>query len=111
MTNEKKIEIFRYLESFCKGQNNLLSVIDFDNINYRLTPGYFIDKTTIEFEHSKFVDGKFNYLDIIFKTKSDYFIYLSKTDEWDSYYHIKILFEPQKKDEVYFFIKSQKKIK
>jgi hypothetical protein len=106
MEQVKPSSVFRYLKNFLKKTDSVLSILDVSNVDSKLTPSFFLDKTTIEFEHSIYKDGKMMHLDIIYKTKADYFIYLSKTDEWDSYYHMKILFEPRKRDEVLFFIKS-----
>jgi hypothetical protein len=106
MEEKKTSSLFRHLKKFIKKTDRVLSILDVSNIELKLTPSYFWDKTTIEFEHSIYKDGKMIHLDIIYKTKADYFIYLSKIDEWDSYYHMKILFEPRKRDEVLFFIKT-----
>lgn len=100
---------FKHLKEFIDNKGQFLSIIDFNNIDLQLKPDFFESKTITEFEYSIYEDSKLNILDVIFRTRSGFFIYLSKTDKWDSYYHIKILFETKQKDEVMFLLRSLNK--
>jgi len=108
--NDNNTQInFKHLEEFMDKKGDFLSIIDFNNIDLQLKPDFFESKTITEFEHSIYEENKLNTLEIIFRTKSGFYIYLSKIDKWDSYYHIKILFKTEQKDEVLFLIKSLNK--
>lgn len=99
---------FRYLNFFFE-KNGLHSIIDFNNSETKHVPSYFSSKLITEFEHTIYEENKTNILDIVFKTKSNIFVYLSKIDKWDSEYYIKILFQQENKDEVSFLINSLRK--
>lgn len=100
---------FTHLKDFLDTRDNFLSIIDLDNTHLKLTPEFFETKTYTKFEHSIFKENKLQNLEIIFETKSDFYIYLSKNDITDSYYNIKILFQNSKKDEVMFLLRSLNK--
>jgi hypothetical protein len=109
MEAEKQSKSFKFLSDFTKRFDQLFSIIDLDNYQYFLSPKFFFEKTKTEFQYSIFTANQENIIDIVFKTKSEFYIYLSKSDPLDNYYNVKILYEPEKRNEVIFFIKTLKK--
>jgi hypothetical protein len=77
-----------------------------------LTPEILLEKNFVltYCDFSMFDDGIF-YYDSIFKNKSDIYIYLSKKDTIEKYYKINLYFEPEKLEEIKFFIKNIIKLK
>jgi len=80
--------------------------------NIKVTPEILIDKKYIlEYcDFNMYEEGSV-FTDAIFKNKSDMFIYLSRKDVQETYYQIKVYFEPEKLEEAKFFIKNLLKLK
>lgn len=98
---------FIHLESFLKQQDIFLSILDLDNNNLKLTPKYFEDKCELLFNYSKVSNNVENITDAIYLTKAGYYVYLSRTPEFDETYDVKILYDSTtKKSEVLLFIKT-----
>jgi len=77
-----------------------------------ITPEMLIEKK-MEIEYSKTIvwpEG-LTYYDIIVKTKSDIFIYLSKKEISELNYRVNLYYEPDKHDEMIFLVNNLKKIK
>jgi hypothetical protein len=77
-----------------------------------LTPELLLTKNFIlEYCYNSAYENNFLYLDVIFRNKSDIFIYLSKKDISELNYQTMIYFEPNKLEETKFFIKNLLKLK
>mgnify|MGYP003337055973 CR=1 FL=1 len=111
------------------GKENYFSVEEkFENILYQrygklysktqvqtflnITPEILLQKDfKLEFADIVELDNEFRFFDAIFEHKSGFFLYLSRKDIIELNYRVKIYFEPEKLDEVSFFIKNLIKFK
>jgi hypothetical protein len=77
-----------------------------------ITPEMLLEKKMdIEFSKTIVWPEGITYLDIIVKTKSDIFIYLSKKEISELNYRVSLYYEPSKHDEMLFLVNNLKKIK
>jgi hypothetical protein len=80
--------------------------------NVKITPELLIEKNfTLEYCDINMYNEGLIFTDAILKNKSDMFIYLSRKDSNETYYQIKVYFEPEKIEETKFFIKNLLKLK
>ena len=78
----------------------------------KLTPELLLQKDfKLEFADILELDNEFRFFDVIFEHKSGFFLYLSRKDITELNYQVKLYFEPEKLDEVSFFIKNLIKFK
>lgn len=109
MENKEKNK-FKHLDSFLKTKEDLLSILELDNSILKLTPKSFEDKCELIFNYSRHSNGKENIIDAIYLTKAGYYVYLSRTPDFDETYDIKIIYDSKtKKSEVLLFIKTSSK--
>lgn len=80
--------------------------------NIKISPELLIEKNfTLEYcDFNMYEDGLI-FTDAILKNKSGIFVYLSRKDSMETYYQIKVYFEPDKIEETKFFIKNLLKLK
>ena len=80
--------------------------------NIKISPELLIEKNfTLEYcDFNMYEDGLI-FTDAILKNKSGMFVYLSRKDGMETYYQIKVYFEPDKIEETKFFIKNLLKLK
>jgi hypothetical protein len=78
----------------------------------KITPELLIEKKfNLEYCDINMYDEGLIYTDAILKNKSGFYVYLSRKDSLETYYQIKVYFEPNKIEETKFFIKSLLKLK
>jgi len=77
-----------------------------------ITPELLIEKKyKLEYCDFKLYNDGIVFTDAIFRNKSDILLYLSKKDDLESFYKIKVYFQSTQLDEVNFFIKNLLKLK
>jgi len=80
--------------------------------NVKITPELLIEKKfTLEYCDINMYNEGLVFTDAILKNKSGMFVYLSRKDVMETYYQIKVYFEPEKIEETKFFIKNLLKLK
>jgi hypothetical protein len=80
--------------------------------NVKITPELLIEKNfTLEYCDINMYNEGLVFTDAILKNKSGMFVYLSRKDAMETYYQIKVYFEPEKIEETKFFIKNLLKLK
>jgi hypothetical protein len=78
----------------------------------KLTPELLLEKDfRLEFADIIELNNDFRYFEAIFENKSGFFLYLSRKDLIELNYRVKIYFEPEKLNEVSFFIKNLIRLK
>jgi hypothetical protein len=78
----------------------------------KITPELLLEKEfRLEFADIVELDNEFRFFDAIFENKSGFFLYLSRKDIIELNYRVKIYFEPEKLNEVNFFIKNLIRLK
>jgi len=78
----------------------------------KITPELLLEKEfRLEFADTIELDNEFRFFDAIFEHKSGFFLYLSRKDMVELNYRVKIYFEPEKLNEVNFFIKNLIRLK
>ena len=78
----------------------------------KISPELLIDKKfTLEYCDINMYEDGLVFTDAILKNKSGMFVYLSRKDVMETYYQIKVYFEPDKREETKFFIKNLLKLK
>jgi hypothetical protein len=78
----------------------------------KITPELLLEKEfRLEFADIVELDNEFRFFEAIFENKSGFFLYLSRKDIIELNYRVKIYFEPEKLNEVNFFIKNLIRLK
>jgi len=78
----------------------------------KISPELLIEKKfTLEYCDINMYEDGLTYTDAILKNKSGIFVYLSRKDGMETFYQIKVYFEPDKIEETKFFIKNLLKLK
>jgi len=72
-----------------------------------LKPEILIEKDfRLEYSDTTEIDGNFGWLEAIFENRSGFYLYLSRTNLSELNYRFAVFFEPEKINEVNFFIKN-----
>jgi hypothetical protein len=105
---EKETE---FLETLLKNEGKIYSKSRIF-AKVKITPEILIEKKfTLEYCDTSMYEDGLIFIDAILKHKSNIFVYLSRKDNIETYYQIKVYFEPEKLEETKFFIKNLLKLK